>query len=126
MVKATATLGPPDKDGKRALAVNLTIDKPWHVYANPVGNDDLEGARTTVEVYAGGKKLPAKVEYPKGAAEKDEKGAEYHVYSGSQTITGTVPAKDATDLEVRVKVQACTTGENGRCLQGATLKIPAK
>jgi uncharacterized protein len=126
VVKATATLGPPDKDGKRALTVMLTIDKPWHVYANPVGNDDLEGARTTVEAYAGGKKLSTKVEYPKGTAEKDDKGAEYHVYSGPQTITGSVAATDATELEVRVKVQACTTGENGRCLQGATLKIPAK
>ena len=77
-------------------------------------------------MYADGKKLPAKVEYPKGTAEKDDKGAEYHVYSGSLMVTGTVTAKDATGLEVRVKVQACTTGENGRCLQGATLKVPVK
>jgi hypothetical protein len=27
---------------------------------------------------------------------------------------------------VRVKVQACTGGENGRCLQAATLKVPVK
>jgi uncharacterized protein YyaL (SSP411 family) len=126
VVKATATLGPPDKDGKRALSVKLEIDKPWHTYANPVENDDLEGARTTVEVYAGGKKLPAKIEYPKGTAEKDEKGAEYRVYAGEVTITGSVTAADATDLEVRIKVQACTTGENGRCLQGATLRVPLK
>jgi uncharacterized protein YyaL (SSP411 family) len=126
VVKAMATLGPPDKDGKRALSVTLQIDKPWHTYANPVENDELEGARTTVDVYAGGKKLPAKIDYPKGMAEKDEKGAEYRVYAGEVTITGTVTAADATDFEVRIKVQACTTGENGRCLQGATLKLPVK
>ena len=126
VVKATATLGPPDKDGKRALAVKLTIDKPWHTYANPVENDDLEGARTTVEIYAGGKKLPAKIEYPKGTTEKDEKGAEYRVYTGEVTISGSVTAGEATEFEVRVKVQACTSGENGRCLQGATLKVPVK
>lgn len=126
VVKATATLGPPDKDGKRSLTVKLTIDKPWHIYANPVENDDLEGARTTVEVHAGGKKLPGKIDYPKGSAEKDEKGAEYRVYTGEMTVTGTVSPGDATDLEVRVKVQACTSGENGRCLQGATLKVAVK
>jgi uncharacterized protein YyaL (SSP411 family) len=126
VVKATATLGPPDKDGKRALSVKLAVDPPWHTYANPVENDDLEGARTTVEVFAGGKKLPGKIEYPKGAAEKDEKGIEYRVYTGDVTITGLVTVTDATDLEVRVKVQACTSGDNGRCLQGATLKVPVK
>jgi uncharacterized protein len=126
VVHATATLGPPDKDGKRAVSVTLKTDAPWHVYANPVGNDDLEAARTVVDVYADGKKLPLKVEYPKGKTEKDEKGAEYGVYEGEVTISGTVTAKDVKELEVRVKVQACTGGENGRCLQGATLKIPVK
>jgi uncharacterized protein YyaL (SSP411 family) len=126
VVKATATLGPADKDGKRALTVKLQIEMPWHTYANPVGHDDLEGARTTVDVYADGKKLPAKIEYPQGAVEKDGKGMEYRVYADEVTITGTVTAKEATDLEVRVKVQACTGGENGRCLQGATLKVPVK
>jgi uncharacterized protein len=126
VVKATATLGPADKDGKRALTVQVQIDKPWHTYANPVENDDLEGARTNVEVYAAGKKLPAKIEYPKGSVEKDEKGAEYRVFVGEIAITGTVSPKDSAELEVRVKVQACTSGENGRCLQGATLKIPVK
>ena len=128
----TGTVGPP---GQRVFfiqasegghVVTLRIEKPWHAYANPVGNDDLEGARTTVEVYADGKKLPAMIDYPKGTAEKDDKGTEYRVYADEVTIAGTVSAKDATELEVRVKVQACTGGENGRCLQGATLKVRVK
>ncbi|HEX3152838.1 MAG TPA: DUF255 domain-containing protein [Gemmataceae bacterium] len=126
VVHATANLGPADKDGKRALTVTLKIDKPWHVYANPVDNDDLEGARTTVDVHADGKKLPAKIDFPKGKIEKDEKGVEYKVFEGEIAIAGTVTSKDATDLEVRIKVQACTSGANGRCLQSATLKIPVK
>src|SRR5262249_1080697 len=124
VVKATATLGSPDKDGKRKLSVKLQIEKPWHTYPNPVPNDHLEGARTTVQAYSAGKKLPAAIEYPGGTAEKDDKGAEYRVYMGEVAITGTLTAADPTDLEVRVKVQACTSGDNGRCLQGATLKIP--
>jgi uncharacterized protein YyaL (SSP411 family) len=126
VVHATATLGPADKDGKRPLTVTLKIDKPWHIYANPVGNDDLELARTTIEVYADGKKLSTKVDYPKGSAEKDDKGAEYRVYEGEVPIAGTVTAGDAKEMEVRVKVQACTSGENGRCLLGTTLKVPVK
>ena len=37
VVSATATLGAPDKDGQRAVTVTLKIEKPWHIYANPVG-----------------------------------------------------------------------------------------
>jgi uncharacterized protein YyaL (SSP411 family) len=126
VVTATATLGAVDKDGQRAVTVTLKIAKPWHIYANPVEHDDLEGARTAIDIYDGGKKLTSKMEYPKGTAEKDMKGMEYRVYEGELTIKGTVVAKDSGDLEVRIKVQACTSGENGRCLLPATLKIPVK
>ena len=42
------------------------------------------------------------------------------------TIQGVLTAKEAAELEVRIKVQACTSGENGRCLLPATIKIPVK
>src|SRR5262245_20573359 len=126
VVTASASLGPADADGKRVITVTLRIQKPWHIYANPVERDDLEGARTVAEVYAAGKKLTATVEYPKGTVEKDAKGVEYRVYEGEAVVKAAVTAKDAGDLEVRVKVQACTSGENGRCLLPATLTIPVK
>jgi uncharacterized protein YyaL (SSP411 family) len=126
VVSATATLAAPDKDGKRALSVTLKVQAPWHVYANPVGHDDLELARTTVDVYAAGKKLPARIVYPRGKAEKDQKGMEYQTYMGEVVVTGLVTVRDAAELEVRVKVQACTSGENGRCLLPATLKLPVE
>jgi uncharacterized protein YyaL (SSP411 family) len=126
VVAGTAILGPPDKDGKRSLTLTLKIEAPWHVYANPVEHDDLEGAKTAVEVLARGKKLPAAIDFPKGTAEKDGKGMEYRIYAGEVTIKGSVVAKDAAELEVKVKVQACTSGENGRCLVPATLTIPVK
>ena len=71
----TATLGAADKDGKRALTVSLKIDRPWHIYANPVDNDDLEGARTTVDVYADGKKMTALIMPNKAAAKPKPKPA---------------------------------------------------
>ena len=125
VVSAKVTLGPPDKDGRRPLTVTLAIQAPWHVYANPVGHGDLELARTTVDVYAAGKKLPVEIAYPKGKAQNDPKGVQYHTYEGEVIFTGPVPA-DANGQEVRVKVQACTSGEDGRCLLPATLKLPVK
>lgn len=126
VVAGTATLAAPDKDGKRALTLTLKVEQPWHIYANPVDHDDLEGAMTKVEVFGSGKKLPAAIDYPKGTAEKDGKGMEYRVYGGEVVIKGVVVAKDASELEVKVKVQACTSGENGRCLAPSTLSIPVK
>jgi len=123
VVAATGTLGEPDKDGKRALTVTLKLQKPWHIYANPVEYDDLELAKTTVDVFADGKKLASKIEYPKGIAEKDKKGEEYRVYEGEVVIKGTVTVKDAKELEIRIKVQAC---EKDRCLLPATIAIPVK
>jgi uncharacterized protein len=125
VVAATATLGPADKDGKRALTLTLKVEKPWHLYANPVENDDLQRAQTVVDVYGGGKKLPIAVDYPKGRVEKDKTG-DYRVYEDEIVLKGVVTANDATDLEVRVRVQACTSGENGRCLSPATVTIPVK
>ncbi|MBO0699484.1 MAG: thioredoxin domain-containing protein [Zavarzinella sp.] len=126
VVSATADLGQRGNDGNRAVTVTIKIESPWHIYANPTGHDDLEPARTTVDVYAAGTKLPAKFQYPKGKAEKDDKGMEYRTYEGEVVIKGMVLAKDATDIEVRVKLMACTTGEDGRCLAAATLKLPVK
>ena len=108
------------------LAITLKVAHPWHVYANPVGYDELESARTTVEVLADGKKQPVVIDYPKGSVEKDEKGKDYHVYAGNVIIHGTLTAKDIAKLEVKLKVQACTSGANGRCLLPATLSIPVK
>ena len=127
-VTATAKIGDADKDGQQTITLTIAPLKPWHLYANPVAHDDLEGARTTVDVYADGKKLAAKVTYPKGTVEKDDRGATYRVYEGEVTIAAIIArAKDdVSPLELRVKVQACTSGEDGRCLLPATLKVPVK
>lgn len=126
VVSAKAVLGTAIRDGKQAISITLKIEAPWHIYANPVGHDDLEGARTTIEALANGKKLSANFDYPKGTPEKDSKGMEYFVYSGEVTIKGTVAAKEDGNLEIKVKVQACTSGENGKCLLPATITVPVK
>src|SRR5438105_4967941 len=54
----------PDADGKLVITLKLDINKGWHIYGNPVGNDDLVDAQTVVSV--GGKIKPAavKIDYP--------------------------------------------------------------
>src|SRR5436190_13666668 len=81
-VKVNVTAEKPDADGKRVLAVTLDIENDFHVYANPVGQEDLEGARLRVKVTAGGKDVPAEVAYPNGTVVKDEGIGDYKVYRG--------------------------------------------
>ncbi len=41
VVKATATADKPDADGKQTVTITLNIEKPWHLYANPVEVKEL-------------------------------------------------------------------------------------
>jgi uncharacterized protein YyaL (SSP411 family) len=107
------------KDGRRGFDLVLTVAEPWHLYANPVGNDTLVESQTEVTVYVGGKKVDAKVEYPKGKEITDSTGAKYSVYEGAVTITGSFPA-GAGEVEVRVKLSAC---KEGLCLPPSEVKV---
>ena len=125
VVKLAATAAEPDAEGRQKVTVTLTIDKPWHIYANPVGSKSLEGAETTIKVLVDGKEVPANVDYPKGKSVKDQVVGDYLVYEGEVTITAQVtrPKGAAGALEVAARVQACTERE---CLLGATLKAAVK
>jgi uncharacterized protein len=121
VVTATLDAGKPDKDGKQTITITLTIAEPWHVYANPVGNDTLLESETFVEVFVGGKKVEAAIDYPAGLPAKDAGSGEYRIYAGAAKIAGTVKrAKDDGELEVRVRVLAC---KDRLCLSPSTLKL---
>ncbi len=107
------------KDGKQVFALTLTVTDPWHLYANPVGLDSLAESQTEVSVYVGGKKVDAKVEYPKGKDYKDSTGAKYLVYEGTVKVSGSFPATEG-EVEVRVKVIAC---KEGLCLPPSVVKV---
>ncbi|HEY8503846.1 MAG TPA: protein-disulfide reductase DsbD domain-containing protein, partial [Gemmataceae bacterium] len=125
VVKVTAEAGKAAEGGKQPLTVTITIDKPWHIYANPVGSKILEGADTVVEVRSGGKKLPAEVEYPKGQKVEDPNVGDYFIYGGKVTVKAVVTRAegDKGPLEVRVWLQACT---DAGCLLPAEVKVPVK
>ena len=107
------------KDGKRAFSLTLTVVDPWHLYANPVGLETLAESQTEVTVYVGGKKVEAKVEYPKGKEIADSVAGKYLVYEGEVKLTGTFPYAEG-DVEMRVKLTAC---KEGTCLLPSVLKV---
>jgi uncharacterized protein len=125
VVKAEAKADKIAADGTQAATITLTIDKGWHIYANPVGNDDLGDSQTVATLSSKSKLRSVKVEYPAGKVVKDKTVGDYKTYSGTVTIKATVRrAKgDAEPLDVAVKVQACNESQ---CLLPATLKLTAK
>jgi DsbC/DsbD-like thiol-disulfide interchange protein len=121
VVKIETNAGKPDADGKQVVTLTLTIDKGWHLYANPAPQD-FPGV--PVEVKISGKTKPAsvKVEYPEGKVVKDATIGDYKVYEGKAEIKVTVQrAKgDADPLDLAIKLQACT---DKKCLLPATVKL---
>jgi DsbC/DsbD-like thiol-disulfide interchange protein len=120
-VKITATAGKPDNDGKQVVIIKLDIEKGWHAYANPVG-EDFPGLPTTVTITA--KQKPAKVQitYPRGKLVMDKDAGNHFIYEGEVTIKATVHrAKgDAGPFQVSVKIQTCNEKS---CLLPATIHL---
>src|SRR5262249_25376329 len=108
-------------EGKQVVTVTLEIDPKYHIYANPVGNEDFEPAQTTVSVTGKAKPESVKVDYPPGKLVKDSAG-DYKEYTGKVTIKATVQGAkgDVGPLEVSIKLQACSKSS---CLLPATIKV---
>jgi uncharacterized protein YyaL (SSP411 family) len=51
-LQAKAEPAKPGADGKQEVSLTINIDEGWHLYANPVGQDDLSSVATTLEVSA--------------------------------------------------------------------------
>ena len=118
VVKATAKEGAA-KGGKRVVLVELDIEKGWHLYANPAGNEDLDSVKTTVSVV--GEK--AEVVYPKGKQVIDPVVGNYVTYEGKQTIEVHLPGEKKGPLKLQVSFQAC---DEKTCLQPAKVTVELK
>lgn len=125
VVKASAKADKLDAEGKQTVTITLDIEKPWHLYANPVTNEDLASAQTEVTISAKKKPESVKIDYPAGKVIVDAAVGNYKVYEGKVTIKARVKrAKgDTSPLEVSIKLQSC---DDKRCLLPATVKITAK
>jgi DsbC/DsbD-like thiol-disulfide interchange protein len=124
-VKVTTRAGKPDASGNQTITVTLAMNKGWHVYANPVGNEDLAPAATVVKVTSGAKLGDVKISYPKGKLVKDKTVGDYIVYENKVNIVATIQRTDSkAALDVAVTFNACN--DTGVCLLPATLsfKVP--
>jgi hypothetical protein len=121
VVKAKATAD-KSTDGKQVVTITLEIDPKYHLYANPVGQEDLSSAQTTVSFTGKTKPDSVKIEYPEGKLKKDTTLGDYKIYTGKVAIKAIVQrAKGVTGgLEVSIKLQACS---DKSCLAPATIKV---
>jgi len=125
VVKAKATADKPGGDGKQVVTITLEVDPKYHLYANPVGNADLESNQTTVTVTGKARPESVKVDYPAGELVKDKVVGDYKIYKGKVTIKASVERgkDDSGPLSVAVKLQAC---DKARCLLPATIKLSVR
>jgi thiol:disulfide interchange protein len=125
--KVTAKANKPDAEGRQTVTITMEIEKPWYAYANPVGNETFEEARTLVKLAAkGGNLEDVKITYPPGKEKKLEGVGTYRVYEDKVTITGLVRrAKgDTAPLEVTIRYMNCHP--KGQCLPPETVKVPVE
>jgi DsbC/DsbD-like thiol-disulfide interchange protein len=120
VVKVEAKAEKPDADGKQTITITLDIDQPWHIYANPVENEDLANAQTVVNIASKSKLDDVKIEYPTSKLQKDN-DITFKIYEGKITIKAQVKRSkgDNNPLEVTIKLQACN---DKTCLFPATIK----
>jgi DsbC/DsbD-like thiol-disulfide interchange protein len=122
MVKVESAAGKIGADGTQEVTLTLNVEEGWHLYANPVGNDDLTNAQTTVKITGGSKPKDVKIAYPSGQVFKDATVGNYSTYEGKVVIKARVSrAKDDTGpLQVSIKLQACN---EKMCLPPGTVKL---
>ena len=122
MVKVEASAGKIDADGKQEVTLTLNVEEGWHLYANPVGNEDLTSAQTTVKIASKTMPKDVKIDYPKGKVVEDKTVGNYSTYEGKVVIKAKVSrAKDDTGpLDVTIKLQACN---EKTCLPPGSVKV---
>jgi hypothetical protein len=125
VVKSELKAGKPDADGKQTVTITLTVEKPWHLYANPVNNKDLIDAQTVVSFGAKAPVKAVKIDYPAGKLEKNTVVGDYLIYEDKVTITAVVQRSknDDSPLEATLQFQACN---DKSCLLPAKVKLTAQ
>jgi DsbC/DsbD-like thiol-disulfide interchange protein len=121
-VKASAKATKISDKGEQTVTITLEINNGWHLYANPVNHEFLEGGQTKVTINAKAKPK-VRVTYPPGKTIVDKK-EKYDVYEGTVKIEAKVlrEAGDTSPLEITVAVQAC---DKSVCLEPAKIKLTA-
>lgn len=116
VVKATATVS---KSGEGTiLKLRFAVEKGWHIYANPPGNEDLKPVATTVKLLGGAN---GEIAYPAGKLVIDPVVGNYRVYEDAEEIRVKLAAPGP--VKVQVSFQACNEKS---CLQPSKVTLEAK
>lgn len=118
VVKATASIKKVGAD--TFLTVTLVVEKGWHIYANPPGNDDLKPVATTVTLQGGAK---GEAVYPAGKQVIDPVVGNYRVYEGTEEIRVKLAAANTGPVKVLAFFQACNEKS---CLQPSKVMLETK
>ena len=104
VVKISTQLKPetPGADGKQELTVTMNIDKGWHLYANPPGQDDFVPSQTTLTVEGKKPITDLKITYPDGKDVFDQTLGRYKVYEDKISIKATFKRSEG-DSDLRLK-----------------------
>ena len=100
-----------ERGGKCPIAVQLTVDKQWHINANPSKPDFL--VPTTLKINSKQKVKMTRVKYPEHELMAVPGEAEpYHVYGNTVTVYALLEidateTAEAGELEIRIDFQAC-------------------
>ncbi len=107
VVKVRLTATKADAEGKQTITLRLTIDKGWHIYANPVGCDDFKGCETTVAVTGKVKPVDVRTTYPSGKV-LELFGLQIKIYENEVILKTQVQRApgDTGSLQVTINLQA--------------------
>src|SRR5262245_49236253 len=121
-VKLSVSAGKIAAGGKQTITLTAVINKGWHIYANPVGNEELGSAETLIRVTGKPKLQDVKVDYPKG---KEDLKGKYLYYENKVEIPISVQraAGDTGPLEISVRFMACNATT---CKLPSTVKLSVK
>jgi DsbC/DsbD-like thiol-disulfide interchange protein len=124
-VKIETSVGKIAADGTQEVTFTLNVEDGWHLYANPVNNEDLTSAQTTITITGKAKPKDVTIDYPKGKVIEDKTLGNYSTYEGKIVIKAKVTrAKDDTGaLDVTIKLQAC---DEKLCLPPSKVKLEVK
>jgi DsbC/DsbD-like thiol-disulfide interchange protein len=120
VVNVTAGADAPGADGRQVITVTLAVAKGWHVYANPVGNEEL-GPPTTVAV-EGKDAADVRVEYPVGELNRDGVVGDYFTYEGTVRVRVNV-RRTAGDSPLTIKVRFRADRPGGPCFGPSTVML---
>lgn len=122
VVKVRATVDHSVPQGLRRVIIVLAIENGWHVYANPVGPEELRDAQTSIALIGESSTRIDSIDYPPGIEKRNEVIGTYRVYQGEVSVPVTLRPIAGADEAPRlvIRFQACS---DRACLPPAQVQV---